>query len=209
MLLLVTTDHEWVAHIASPDLGRLVQPRSMPRIAETALAGIPWAADNDCFQGLDPIAYTHMLDRLRRLPGCRFVTVPDVVGDARATAHQFELWEPAVRRRGLPVCLVLQNGLEDMTRWLARTWHRLDAVFVGGDDLWKMSDAAANIVREANARGLWTHMGRVNSARRIVYAQSIGCDSVDGTGWVKWRTANLRKGVAWVSAPPQLPLTAR
>ena len=206
MLLLVTTDHEFVAEVASPHLGRLVQPRSYPRVADTAAAGIPWAADNDCFQGLDAAAFVAMLDGIAGLPGCRFVTVPDVVGDARATARLFEQWEPALRRRGLPVGLVLQNGADAMPSWLDRTWPRLNAVFVGGDDRWKMSDAAATLVREAKRRGLWAHMGRVNTRRRIVYARSIGCDSIDGTGWVKWRKRNLPDGLAWVAEPlqPQL-----
>lgn len=199
----MTTNHEFVLEVGSPHLGRLVQPRSFPRIGDTAAAGIAWAADNDCFQGLDPEAFVAMLDRLRGLPGCLFVTVPDVVGDALATARLFEVWEPALRRRGLPVGLVLQNRVHEMPRWLARTWPRVDAVFVGGDDLWKMSDEAAALVREAKERGLWAHMGRVNTRRRILYAKSIGCDSVDGTGWVRWRKRNLPDGLAWVAEPTQ------
>lgn len=38
-------------------------------------------------------------------------------------------------------------------------------------------------------------MGRVNSEKRIQYAKSIGCTSVDGTGWVTWRRANLPRGL--------------
>jgi hypothetical protein len=61
------------------NLGRLVQPRHYSSIEQTAHAGIPWAADNDCFQGLDASRYFDMLDRLAPLPGCLFATVPDVV----------------------------------------------------------------------------------------------------------------------------------
>jgi len=32
---------------------------------------------------------------------------------------------------------------------------------------WKLSAAAAGLVAEANDRGKWTHMGRVNGLRRI------------------------------------------
>jgi hypothetical protein len=49
-------------------------------------------------------------------------------------------------------------------------------------------------------------MGRVNSARRIRYAASIGCDSVDGTKWARWRDAYLNPGLAIVSEPVQLRL---
>src|SRR5438045_7069484 len=90
MLLVTQALPQMLLH-AHPNLGRLVTPRHWPRIGETSRVGIPWAADNDCFQGLDVEAYWRMLEGLPRR-GCLFVTVPDVVGDARATAHQFESW---------------------------------------------------------------------------------------------------------------------
>jgi hypothetical protein len=43
----------------------------------------------------------------------------------------------------------------------------------------------------------------VNTARRIHYAKSIGCDSVDGTKWVRWRHRYLDEGLALVTQPPQ------
>ncbi len=49
-------------------------------------------------------------------------------------------------------------------------------------------------------------MGRVNSARRIRYAASIGCDSVDGTKWVRWRDAYLDSGLDLTTEPVQLRL---
>ncbi len=67
-----------------------------------------------------------MCDRLKGLPGCLFVTVPDVVAIATATAQVFEMWAPALERRDLPVA---QDGLEHLTNWLERTWCRLDALF--------------------------------------------------------------------------------
>ena len=55
-------------------------------------------------------------------------------------------------------------------------------------------------------RGKWVHMGRVNSTRRIRYAASIGCDSVDGTKWVRWRDRYLTDGRGDVAAAVQLRL---
>jgi len=40
---------------------------------------------------------------------------------------------------------------------------------------------AADSSSRAQQRGLWIHMGRVNSLRRLAYAASIGCHSIDGT----------------------------
>jgi hypothetical protein len=49
-------------------------------------------------------------------------------------------------------------------------------------------------------------MGRVNSVKRIAYATEIGCDSIDGTGWVCWRNIRLPEGLQAVSAPPRRAL---
>jgi hypothetical protein len=83
------------------------------------------------------------------------------------------------RLRGIdfPAALVAQDGLER----LSVPWGSLDCLFIGGTTAWKLGEEAAALVREANERGKWTHMGRVNSEKRVMYAKSIGCDSVDGT----------------------------
>jgi hypothetical protein len=208
LLLVTTAQPSLISHVdprdtsrVHPNLGRLIQPRHTSSIEQTAAAGIPWAADNDCFQGLDPVRYDAMLDRIKGLPGCRFVTVPDVVGDAHATAVAFEKWAPALERRGLPVALVLQDGLEapELAEWLERTWHRLDAVFVGGSTEWKLGPEARRIVREAKRRGKWVHWGRVNTQRRIDYVIGTGaCDSMDGSKWARFRKTYLDDGLAFI-----------
>ena len=148
-----------------------------------------------------------MLDRIALAPqGCLFATVPDVVADATATARQFEVWWRAPSRRGLPAALVAQDGLERLGDWLASAWPRLDALFIGGSTQWKLGPHAERLAAEARDRGKWVHMGRVNSARPMRYAASIGCDSVDGTGWVRWRHATLTRGLREVAMPTQLRL---
>lgn len=197
MLLLVTTSHPDMARHAHPHLGRLIQPRHYSSIEATARDGIPWAADNDCFQALDPDAFTNMLDRITGLPGCLFVTCPDVVGDHAATVAQFARWAPGIARRGLPVAFVLQDGctISEVP------WWDIAAVFIGGSTEFKLGAQAERIVRYAKTlkRGymkpVWVHMGRVNSEKRIRYAEEIGCDSVDGTGWARWNITNLNRGL--------------
>jgi len=185
MLLLVTKAEGTLASYAtlpgSANLGRLVQPRHYDNLTTTVAVGRPWAADNDCFQGLDPVAYSKMLDALPR-GGCLFVTVPDVVGDHRATLRLWHRWAQAVKAKGLPAAFVLQDGC----RTLAQVPANADAVFVGGTTVYKLSHEAQQIVREAKRRGLWVHMGRVSTQRRIQYAQSIGCDSFDSSKFAIW-----------------------
>jgi hypothetical protein len=208
MLLLATQAEPQMRQFEHPCLGRLVQPRHHPALGETAARGVPWAADNDCFQRFDVDAWCAMVDRLQGVDGCLFVTVPDVVGDAWETARRFERWWSAPARRGLPAALVAQDGLERMGGWLRSAWPRIDALFIGGTTAWKLGADARRLVATAKDRGLWVHMGRVNSARRIAYAREIGCDSVDGTKWVRWRDTYLPEGLGLVSAPPQLSLEA-
>ena len=205
MLLLVTQALPQMRAHEHPCLGRLLTPRHHCSLADQG--PWPWAADNDCYQGLDPRAYVRMLDALRGAAGrCLFVTVPDVVADAHATARLFEIWWRAPARRGLPLALVAQDGLEQLPRWLALAWPRIDALFIGGSTAWKLGPAAEKLVGEAKRRRKWVHMGRVNSARRIRYAASIGCDSVDGSKWVRWRDAYLDEGLTLTAAPVQLRL---
>lgn len=138
-----------------------------------------WAMDNRAFVGFESEPFTRYLERRCDIPGCLFVVAPDVVGNAQATLQQFTYWQSVIRAYGYPVALAAQDGLES----LPIPWSDFDALFIGGSTAWKLSISAARIVGEAKQRGKWVHMGRVNSIRRLRYAQAIGCDSVDGSGY--------------------------
>lgn len=164
-----------------PNLGVL----SSPRRFYTDVQGWPWAADNDGFSAWDANRYLSMLEALEHLSGCIFITAPDVVGDATATTQRFWEWQPLLRNIGQPIAYVTQDGLTaEMV-----PWGEIDALFIGGSDVWKMGESNRALVTTAKERGLWVHMGRVNGHRRITYAKAIGCDSFDGTSmsWFKDR----------------------
>lgn len=200
MILFTTAGHPQLVEYAHPNLGRLVQPRHYPRVADTANAGIPWAADNDAFNGeWSDTAFEAMLEACAYLPGCKFVVARDVVGDSYLTGMFYEEYASLIMRYGLPVAYVAQDGVTvgDVP------WGALDALFIGGTDDFKGSPLVAELVAEAKRRGKWVHMGRVNSKRRVIYAGSIGCDSFDGSSFSKWRRTWLRDGLAWAAAPYQ------
>jgi hypothetical protein len=164
-----------------PNLGVL----SSPRRYYTDVDGWDWAADNDAYSAWDADRYRAMLARIHRLPGCLFVTAPDVVGDATRTLQSFEAWHDELAAAEVPIALVAQDGVTPDSI----PWERIRALFIGGTDMFKMGPDAATVAREAKRRGLWLHMGRVNGHRRLRYAKAIGCDSVDGTSlsWFKDR----------------------
>lgn len=189
------------------NLGVLVTPSDGNAIPERKTV---WAADNSVLtkQGFDDARFRRFLGRLSGRDDCRFVAVPDhvervrcdrsdcrtcrrygghPVGDAGKTLKLWQAWHPIVREHGLTPALVLQDGMAiaDVP------WFEVGGVFVGGSDRYKLSESAAAIVAEANRRNLWTHMGRVNSARRILHAASISCCSIDGTGFSSWPERNL------------------
>lgn len=150
-----------------------------PRMGQRPFDGQPWAADNGRFGSPQDYTDDGYLAWLASMPveSCLFATSPDVVGDAAATLAMSAPMLPRIRRLGYRVALVAQDGLET----LSVPWDAFDALFIGGTTGWKLGDAAASIAREAGERGKWVHMGRVNSLRRMRYAESIGCDSADGT----------------------------
>lgn len=150
-----------------------------PRMGQRPFEGQVWAADNGRFSSPQDYTDASYLAWLGTMPAssCLFATAPDVVGDAAATLHLSAPMFARIRAAGYPVALVAQDGLES----LPVPWSDFDCLFIGGTTEWKLGAHAARLVNEAKLRGKWVHMGRVNSLRRVIYADAIGCDSADGT----------------------------
>lgn len=181
--------------IATPASGNVVE------------LGVDWCADNAAFADKYPgdAAFLRWLaDRAQHVARCGFVAAPDVVCDAAGTlVRSVPMFEP-IRALGYPVALVAQNGLEN----LAVPWDGFDALFLGGDDAWKLGAHARRLVADARYRGKWVHMGRVNSESRLRYAHAIGCHSADGTYLAHGPDVNLPKLLGWLRRVPH-PATPR
>jgi hypothetical protein len=200
MIVLVHKAHETLLAWHQPNVGRLLSPRNFSRAADTSELGIPWAADNDCFQGLDATAYRRMLAAIYGLPNCKFVVAPDVVCDWQATRQLYDDWSVELSAAWLPIAYVIQDGQPAGEV----PWQGIDCLFVGGSSEYKCSDQAHDLVREAQLRGLWTHMGRVNTGQRMKLAKSWGCDSVDGTSVSMFTDKRLPERIAQARQPRQL-----
>jgi hypothetical protein len=180
MIVLVSGGHR---RHRGEDVGDLIVPGS-----GNTPVGV-WAADNGAFSGFDEVAFLRMLDRLQPWrETCLFVACPDVVGDAATTLNLFREWSP---RLDWPLALVAQDGLAPDPI----PWGEIAALFIGGTTEFKLSPEAAGLVRLAKHRGKWVHMGRVNTIRRMVYANSIGVDSIDGTSFSRWSDIYIPRAV--------------
>ncbi|MBO9609179.1 MAG: hypothetical protein J7639_24705 [Paenibacillaceae bacterium] len=194
MLLLVSGASKTVRkHANSKHLGCLLTPQNGNTV--DSFGGLPWAADNGCFNGFNPVAFVRMLEKIRDSSPI-FIATPDVVAEAAATLELFMVWAPVIRWYEFPVALVLQNGQE----FLPVPWDQVNAVFIGGDTTWKLGPAARRLVHEARQRGKWVHMGRVNSLVRLGYARDIGCQSVDGSGYSMFPDTNIPEALRFLEA---------
>ena len=173
MRFLVDTSPNKMAALSQRELvaGQLLTP-----LTNYANAGGVFAIDNGAFSGFRGKDFARLLVREERnRERCLFVTVPDIVANARRT---LEIWK---RREsfaaGWPLALVAQDGMEE----LEIPWDEMSAVFIGGGDPWKDSKAALDIVRTAKTLGVRVHVGRVNQIARYRRFAAVGADTCDGS----------------------------
>lgn len=190
-------------------IGLLVQPGNT---LSAKVGKFPfWAADNGAFTKVSTFSPTRFMAMLRRdalvehISTCRFVVAPDVLrvmpsgkilADAKATLQQYPAWAKRIEAAGFPVALVAQDGLENMLDVVP--WDHIDCLFVGGSTEWKLGRGARRCVEMARARGKTTHMGRVNSYRRLRVASSWGIDTADGTFLSYAPDMNLTRLLGWL-----------
>jgi hypothetical protein len=142
-------------------------------------APVPYGVDNGCFSQFKRSAWETLLSEAEKSADRdhppKFITLPDCVGSATRTLDLYRVF----RRRlfGLPVGLVLQDGIGQVQI----PWDEIDAVFVGGSDVFKTSKEAVDACRVARMLGKWVHVGRVNSAQRAIFWRGLA-DSCDGSG---------------------------
>lgn len=180
-------------------VGELIVPGAGNAPDSLRLVPGMWGMDNGIFNAppgeFDSGSFMRMLHRYHGRKGCRFVAAPDVVGDGAATLARWPFWAGVIRGAGFIPALVLQDGMlvSDVP------WRDLGAVFVGGFTEWKMGPQARDLMAYAKARGLWVHVGRVNSEERTWTIFQRGADSFDGTGFSMFPDINIPKGLAWIA----------
>jgi hypothetical protein len=196
MYLLVSGATKTVQkYIENTYLGQFITPRAncnIKNINNIINNNCIWAADNDCYNGLDVNKYMKMIERLpNNNLKLKFVTVPDEVANAEKTLLMFEYWYPILKYYKLPLALVAQDGLKEKDI----PWDKISSFFLGGSTEYKLSEEIKKLVNVAKSNGKWVHMGRVNSHKRIRYAYTIGCDSFDGTSFSMFSETYIPKAL--------------
>ena len=151
------------------DFGQLRTPLTRNKIADT-----DWALDNGCFSGGLSPAWTRMVEEAQK-HAAMWVALPDIVGSARRTLELFAYFERETA--GVKRALVLQDGIGDVTI----PWRKIDAVFIGGSDAFKIAPEAIQAAKCAKMIGKSVHVGRVNEPKRVRNWIDLA-DTIDGSG---------------------------
>ena len=143
-------------------------------LTRNKISEVRYGLDNGCFSGVLSNAWFLQLEEAQENRPV-FVCLPDIVGDARRTMDLFKyFWH---KTAGLPRALVLQDGIGSY----AIPWDDIECVFIGGTDIFKISQEAINCARCAKMLGKWVHVGRVNTPERLAQWLDLA-DSIDGSG---------------------------
>lgn len=145
----------------------------------------PWAFDNGAFgdwragRSLDEVAFRAALLRLPLAPTKPdFIVLPDIVAGGASSLAFSASWITELEAFGAPLYLAVQDGMVPTD--LAGILPRLGGIFVGGSLPWKLREAA-RWVSSAHSHSLPCHIGRVGTARRVIWARRIGADSIDSS----------------------------
>lgn len=157
--------------------------------------GTGYPGDAQCLDFFERTADRYGHDRIA------FTVVPDAPFDAVGTLALFRQLQPAVQALGVPVAFAAQDGCDQ----LGVPWHDLDVLFLAGSTEWKVGPVADRLAQEARERGLWVHMGRVNSLKRLMRAALFGCQSVDGTFLAYGPDKNLPQLLGWLDRARHTP----
>lgn len=161
-------------------------------------------ADNGCFS--DRWTERHWFKWLLDLPrSIRFAVCPDVFDPTggpchEATVARWQMFGSLIRRHGFVPAFVCQVGATP-----DNLPDDAEVLFLGGTTEWKLGPAAWAITAQAKESGVWVHMGRVNSQRRVRTARAMGCASCDGSFLTYGPDQNLPRLMSWLKDAETAP----
>jgi len=146
--------------------------------------GIKYGLDNGAYSNFNEARWLRMVEAAQGDHLCKWIVMPDTVGDAEMTTFQFNEYRDHFVVNGMEIdklAYVIQNGVRDEMI----PWDKINCIFVGGDDVFKDGQLARDICIKAKALDLQVHVGRVNGPQRFVSWYDFA-DSVDGSGLAKY-----------------------
>lgn len=201
MLYLATLSHGTPAireAMLAGVFGQMINCTDVVKVRAKLLPGVRWAADSGGFTGGYPgdDAYLSWLSGLKEHAAlCEFAVAPDVLGDASATRARSGPVLGDIREAGFPAAYVLQDGSDEVEP----PWNLFEVLFIGGTTGFKLGPVAQDLAVQALDLGKKVHVGRVNSLRRLRYAEAIGATSVDGTYLAFGPDVNVPRMGRWVT----------
>lgn len=148
-------------------------------LTQYKVGGIPYGLDNGAFTDFNRVIWERMALAAYDDPLCKWVVMPDVVGNAEATTEMF--WQYHAQGHTEKLAYVIQNGVTDEMI----PWNFIDCIFVGGDNVFKDGQLARDICIEAKCNDYDVHVGRVNGPQRFSSWFDFA-DTCDGSGLAKY-----------------------
>ena len=148
----------------------------------TRLEGMKYALDNGAWHAhthdvaWDEAGFVKILDRMGA--GADWAVLPDIVGGGLESLERSLSWVGRVLDRVPLGLLAVQDGMDaDLVR---PHLSEKVGIFLGGSTEFKVGTMIAwgQLAREV---GCWFHVGRVNSASRILACRNAGAHSFDGS----------------------------
>lgn len=146
-----------------------------------------YAVDNGAFSawingtewsGIKFLELLNKVGRAQRPPD--FVIVPDKVAAGLESLEWSLEWRDKLPDIGTRYYLAVQDGMKKQD--LKNVISKFDGLFVGGTMDWKLT-TAQEWVELAHEHRKPCHIGRIGTWERIVWAATIGADSIDSTSW--------------------------
>lgn len=169
----------------------------------------PWVMDNGSFSNFKENTFSTMAQDGMYDPSCKWIALPDVVGDHEKTLELFQEWDEKLCKHYIPLrphfkkwAFVVQDGATIQSI----PWDEIVAVFLGGTDRMKRSRTAFRIMRHAKKLGKWVHIGRVNTKKWVEY-WFWTADSIDGSGLAKYdhMLEDAMKEISRLRKYPEMP----
>lgn len=162
--------------------GVMISPASRGKPVE----GMRYAIDNGAWSAFvkgtkwDAGAFLKLMEAAAS--DADFAVVPDIVGGGLSSLERSAQWIPRLRGS----CRLLLPVQDGMTQADVEPLLRGGVgIFLGGTTQWKL-DTMIAWGSLAASKGLYLHVGRVNTARRLSLCAAAGADSFDGSSVSKF-----------------------